>query len=120
MTPSPAAGEGLDASFHRNENLNFIKVAHERCPLLFHVRVRANFISPLPTCEDEGRGDEGADGLGHGLFFALVAFYGLHKRFNSFVSPLTICFAQGLSLNLCKSSPIWDALVEELGCGIIK
>ena len=45
---------------------NLVKVRHEARPLLFHGRVRADFISPVPASEDEGRSYEGADRLGHG------------------------------------------------------
>ena len=51
-------------SIKTNLSLNLTKVAHEARPLFFHGRIRANFISAVAACENEGRGGEGADGLG--------------------------------------------------------
>lgn len=49
--------------------LDLAKVCHEAGPLLFHGRIRADFVSLVPACENEGRRGEDAEGLGHGREF---------------------------------------------------
>ena len=48
--------------------VDLAEVAHEAGPLLFHGRIRADFVSLVAPCEDEGRGGDDAEGLGHGSY----------------------------------------------------